>query len=98
MDTWRSVGGAGGGGASVTVVDDNGELSVVENWKSARRRSAHLLAEQTVEGLNLEGLLGGGGTGTSSGLRRPKSTWLKACIAVSCVLKPSLCFCYSATE
>lgn len=47
---------------AVEEEDEEKELSAVgRNWKSARRRSAHLLAEQTVavEGWwSLEGFLG----------------------------------------
>lgn len=56
MDTWRLV-GVGGGEVRVTVVfeeEERGELSVVVNWKSARRRWAHLLAAETVVVFNLE--------------------------------------------
>lgn len=56
MDTWRLV-GVGGGGVRVTVVfedEEREELSAVVNWKSARRRWAHLLAEETVVVFNLE--------------------------------------------
>lgn len=55
MDTWRSGGegesGGGKGGERVAVEEEEEEkeLSVGgRNWKSAMRRSAHLLAEQTV--------------------------------------------------
>ena len=62
MDTWRSGGEGERGGGKVTVEEEEKELSAVgRNWKSARRRSAHLLAEQTVEvegWWNLEDFLG----------------------------------------
>lgn len=57
MDTWRSgwerESGGGKGGeedrVAVEEEEDEKELSAFgRNWKSARRRSAHLLAEQTV--------------------------------------------------
>lgn len=39
----------------MAVVGERGRESVVVNWKSGRRRSAHLLAEQTVKGVSLAG-------------------------------------------
>lgn len=48
MDRWRS-GEAIGGGARVAVVEwSEEEEESPRNWKSARRRSAHLLAEHNV--------------------------------------------------
>lgn len=60
------------------------EVSVVvvgRNWKSARRRSAHLLAEQqiVVEGLKLERFVKCG-SGVSIGVLRPMVMCLKASI------------------
>lgn len=55
MDKWRVE---GGGGVRVTVVEETGELSAVVNWKSARRRWPHLLAEETVVVFNFAGRLG----------------------------------------
>jgi len=55
------------------------EVSVeVKNWKSLRRRSAHLLAEQVIVVLTFEGFLKGG---NSLGVQRPMPTCLKASIA-----------------
>ena len=54
MDTWRSGGASGGRRVAVeeewSEEEDEGSA---RNWKSAMRRSAHLLAEQVVERLSL---------------------------------------------
>lgn len=92
METWRS-GGASGGGGRVAVFDEIGwsEGSAI-NWKSAMRRSAHLLAEQVVERLapppppEEEGMSlwdfrrSGRGTRRRGVVRRPKPMGLKASI------------------
>jgi hypothetical protein len=55
------------------------EVSVeVKNWKSLRRRSAHLLAEQVIVVLTFEGFLKGG---NSLVVQTPMPTCLKASIA-----------------
>lgn len=91
MATWRSGGGRGGGGrgARVAVEEErewwrSEELSAVavKNWKSLRRRSAHLLAEQ-VAGMTLEGFLGGA-TSLEAGVQRPMPTCRRASISNLC--------------
>lgn len=60
------------------------EVSVeVKNWKSLRRRSAHLLAEQVIVVPTFEGFFKGG---NSLGEQRPMPTCPKASIASPFVL------------
>ena len=64
--------------------EEEEEVSVdVKNWKSLRRRSAHLLAEQVIVVPTFEGFFKGG---NSLGEQRPMPTCPKASIAGPYVL------------